>query len=712
MRSSNDCGGAIEKKDTMDMALDHAETVVKPDSNFIAGLKRLAEERRAAKEVDEAKAAINNSSDNIVENDQIDRTHQQLNKLETIKNSVEKDDVGHTTVNVVDNKRELPDMTGKVISVTSEDQNNQSSTKQEQQEQQQEGKDKNRNEPKQRQKKKSGKNGPNPKKKSTTPSAVEDGSLPDMTGKEIVVDQLELPENNVPVKEEVDLDDLIYEEQIISSSMNKGRGKINSSLTSGGGASSSMNHNNRRGQLIKTHQISQRSNVTSSTTSGTDGSLGGNTAGGSGVRPNLFALYNDPSQRSLLSQVTSHTSKDSEEGSGDDICAQHENNKSESADQPHQKPEVIRSLSPNRRPANPRRHGRSSSHHSSYCKPTKLGTIPSGEVKVESLPLSTSLSWTSLIALDEKNKRESMETMEGVAEETPHRFRGSGLNTSWTSAKSDSSKKSHGSDRESASRRSKRSSGGSRRSNRGSSERRQTPQSENWREDWRNESTMSVTPTFSQMKDPEYIRNQASERFERGLHYAEFGKLDAARERFLAALRYRVMDRGSLHPDVAATHEMLGHVFYFLAENSKNDDFEGSLVRLDEGADGLLGGNLTIMEKEADNQGQSSSSQGKSHYEKAAMHYQTVLDILDAKELNISNDKVSVWMNGGDNKDETTFQWKEIAETYSSLDEKGRLEVEKRMEIVTRIQARMDELPVTVGEKSYVRTFVRLPSDG
>ncbi|KAL7451407.1 hypothetical protein ACHAWC_006166 [Mediolabrus comicus] len=670
MSSSNDGGDAVEEEVTTDMALDHAETVVKPDSNFIAGLKRLAEERRAAKE-DEAN---NKEKATIINNSIIDKTHRQLNKLET-KSSHEKDDVGHTTVNVVDNKRELPDMTGKVISVTSEDQNNHSSTKQDQQRQQQEGKDKNRNEPKQRQKKKSGKSGPNPKKKSTTP-AIEDGSLPDMTGKEIVVDQLELPENNGPVKEEVDLDDLIYEEQI-SSSMNKGKGKLNSSLTSGGGGASSMNQNNRRGQLSKIHQISQRSNATSSTTSGTDGSLGG----GSGVRPNLFALYNDPSQRSLLSQVTSHTSKDSEEGSGDDMCAQQDYNKSESADQLPQKSDVIRSLSPNRRPANSLRHGRSSSHQSSYCKPTTLRTIPSsGAVEDQTLPLSTSLSWTSLIALDEKKKRESMETMQDVAEEPPHRHRkgSSGLNTSWTSARSDSSKNSHGSDRESASRRSKRSSGGSRRSNRGSSGRRQTSQSENLREDWRNESTMSITPTFSQMKDPEYIRSQAFERFERGLHYAEFGKLDAARERFLAALRYRVMDRGSLHPDVAATHEMLGHVFYFMAENTKNDDFEGSLVRLDEGADGLLG----------------------------------VLDILDAKELNISNETVSDWMKGGDNKDETTFQWKEIAETYSSLDDKGRLGVEKRIEIVTRIQARMDELPVTVGEKSYVRTFVRLPSDG
>ena len=215
---------------------------------------------------------------------------------------------------------------------------------------------------------------------------------------------------------------------------------------------------------------------------------------------------------------------------------------------------------------------------------------------------------------------------------------------------------------------------------------------------------MSVLPSLSQMKDPEYIRSQAIERFERGLEYAEYGKLDAARERFLVALRYRVMDRGSLHPDVAATHEMLGHVEYFLAENKKNDNFEGSLVRLDEGDDGLLGGNLTIMEN-PDKDGQPSSG-GKSHYEKAAMHYQTALDILDAKELDISNEKVSAWMNGGSSKDETTFQWKELAGTYSALDEKGRLGIEELIDIVGRIQERMDELPVSVGEKSYATSFL------
>jgi len=57
-------------------------------------------------------------------------------------------------------------------------------------------------------------------------------------------------------------------------------------------------------------------------------------------------------------------------------------------------------------------------------------------------------------------------------------------------------------------------------------------------------------------------------------------------------------------------------------------------------------------------------------------------------------------MNGESTKDETEFHWKELAETYSALDKKGRLGVEQRIDIVARIHERMDELPVTVGEKS------------
>ncbi len=56
--------------------------------------------------------------------------------------------------------------------------------------------------------------------------------------------------------------------------------------------------------------------------------------------------------------------------------------------------------------------------------------------------------------------------------------------------------------------------------------------------------------------------------------------------------------------------------------------------------------------------------------------------------------------------DETAFQRKELAETYSVLDEKGRLGVEERIDIVSRIQDRMDQLPVTVGEKSYATSFL------
>jgi len=319
---------------------------------------------------------------------------------------------------------------------------------------------------------------------------------------------------------------------------------------------------------------------------------------------------------------------------------------------------------------------------------------------VLSMP-SRAQSWTNLIAMDEHTKRVSVE-MEDVEEEESYTTtpsfnpqKTSGLRTSRTSMISEGSTTSRGS-RESGSRRSKRSNCDGPSRNR----RRQATS-----ETWKDEST-SVLPTLSQMKDPEYIRTQAAERFERGLEYAELGKLDAARERFLVALRYRVMDRGSLHPDVAATHEMLGFVEYFMAENEKNDNFEGNLVRLDEGDDGLLGGNLTIMENPNKGSQTPSSCRGKNHYEKAAMHFQTALDILDAKELGTCNEKVSTWTNDASSKDETSFQWKELAETYSVLDEKRRLGVEERIDIVLRIQERMDELPVTVGEKSYATSFL------
>jgi len=699
-------------------AANHA-AAVKPDNNFIAGLKRLAKERRVANDAaNKERVAADQSLDDNNRDQLGGKAVRSNNPAKDQNGAVANGKGGDANGTTGDN---IPDMTGKVISVSTENQPLSSSSNNQPQSKQHRRRDDSN---KQRQKKKNGTSGSHPKtkKKPTTLSQLEDGLLPDMTGKEILVDQLELPSIE-PVKEEVDLDDLILEEQS-STSTNK---RITVGATSpaaavaatAGGTSKNLN---RRGLLTRNRSISQRSLMSSSTTSE-------NSNGGGGSRSQLFASYNDPSQRSLQTQTTSATSgKDS--GGGDD---------SELLPQQQEQQELPQTITRNLSPANSRRDRVSSLHSSYQYAPTTLGRIPSGgilpdgvilpEVDEEifqskitdaiskSMPPSRSISpsWASLIALDEHSKRASKE-MESVGEEEEERYytspshrRKSVLQTSWTSVKSEGSKNSHGS-RESDSRRSKRSTGDggrSRRSNRsgsGSGSERRKASSEN---NWRNESTMSMLPTLSQMKDPEYIRSQAMERFERGLDYAEIGKLGAARERFLVALRYRVMDRGSLHPDVAATHEMLGHVEYFLGENKKNGSFEGNLVRLDEGDDGLLGGNLTIMEN-PDKDGQSSlSSRGKSHYEKAAMHYQTALDILDAKELDISNEKMSAWMNGGSAaKDETEFQWKELAETYTTLDEKGRLGVEERIDIVARIQERMDELPVTVGEKSYATSFL------
>eukprot|EP00986_Skeletonema_menzelii_P006524 scaffold2481_cov145-Skeletonema_menzelii.AAC.3 len=653
------------------------DAAVKPDNNFIAGLKRLAKERRAAYD-----GANNEKAPPPAAGEDADKL-EGGNRTKTFSNH---NPNGNGVVN--ESKQEdVPDMTGKIISVSTENQPPRSDQPQSKSQPSQQPR---RGDSKQKSKKKSC---ANPKKKPTSITQLQDGLLPDMTGKEILVEQSELPSIE-PVKEEIDLDDLISEEQ--SNSTNKWRNTGASSALVGGAAGTSKSVN-RRGLLTRSRSL--KSNLTNSSTS--DGSDGGG-------RAQLFAYYNDQSQRSLQTQTTVGTSGNHTHDDSDSPQNQQ---------QISEPPQVISSYgNRNLRPSNSRRD-RASSLHLSFqnSKPT-LGRIPSGgilpdveegkisEETQSKLSLNTSSkstpsraqSWANLIALDEHNKRASMDMGEVEEEEADHSSsinprKTNGLRSSRTSVKSQESINSRGS------RRSKRSNSDGRRRNRirNSSS-----------EDWKNESTLSNSLTLSQMKDPDYIRTQATERFDRGLEYADLGKLDAARERLLIALRYRVMDRGSLHPDVAATHEMLGYVEYFTAENKKNDDFEGSLVRLDHGADGLLGGNLTIMEN-PDKDGQSpSSSRGKSHYEKAAMHFQTALDILDAKELGLSNPNESTWVNGTSSKEETTFQWRELAGTYTLLDEKGRLGVEERIEIVSRIQERMDELPVTVGEKSYATSFL------
>lgn len=682
--------------------------IVHSDNSFIAGLKRLAEERRVAN--DEA-----NNRERVIAADQLDDNNRNDTGKVGRSNNAAKDENGTVPPLANGAKRDdnIQDMTGKVISLSTENQPLPSS-KQQQQQHHRRRDDSN----KQRQKKKSGTNASHPKKKPTPISQLEDGLLPDMTGKEILVDHLELPSIE-PVKEEVDLDDLILEEQSTTSSNKRltvGATSTTATATAAAAGGTSKNLN-RRGLFTRHRSVSQRSHLSSSTTSEGSG-------GGGGVnRSQLFALYNDPSQRSLQTQTTSATSGKDSVGGDDSELPHHHHHHQQQEQDPEPSQTIPAQGTRNLRPANSRRDRVSSLHSSYQYATTTLGRIPSGGILPEvdeeiyqskllisdtisksMLPSrSLSRSWESLIALDVLSKRRASMEMESIGGEkdpyytspSSHRHKTSGLRTSWTSVESEGSRSSHASE----SRRSKRSSGDgrSRRSNRtGSGSRGRQSSSENWRNE----------PTLSQMKDLEYIRSQAIERFDRGLYYAEIGRLDAARERFLVALRYRVMDRGSLHPDVAATHEMLGHVEYFLAENLKNDSFEGNLVRLDEGDDGLLGGNLTIMEHRDKNGQCFSSSQGKSHYEKAAMHYQTALDILDAKELDINNEKASTWMNGESTKDETEFHWKELAETYSALDKKGRLGVEQRIDIVARIHERMDELPVTVGEKSYATSFL------
>lgn len=692
---SGNCGEKGEGGATVDGA------AAKPDNSFIAGLKRLAKERRAANDGENKERAAATAAGG--ETDKLDGGNRdQLGRAECRSNNPAADEDGAiangsavaNTLKVED----IPDMTGKVISVSTENQSLRSASNinQPQSKQQQ----RRRDDSKQRSKKKSG---TNPKKKPTSTSKLEDSSLPDMTGKEILVEQVELPSIE-PVKKEIDLDDLILEEQ--SASTNKRRNAGASTTAAGSeGTSKSVN---RRGPMSRSRS---KSILTNSTTS--EGSAGGS-------RCQLFATYNDQSQKSLQTQTTVGTSgnfthdydSDSPKGGHKQIL---------------EPPQLISSYSPysKRLPVNSRRDRGVTSLHLSFqhSKPTR-GKILSGKIlpdvdeedqskssldinSTKSMP-SRAQSWTNLIAMDEHSKRASMEKikMEDVEEEesfTSLSFnprKTSGLRTSRTSIVTEGSVNSCGS-RESGSRRSKH----SKRSTCDSLSRNRRRKAST-SETWKNESTNSVLPTLSQMKDPEYIRTQATERFERGLDYAEVGKLNAARERFLVALRYRVMDRGSLHPDVAATHEMLGFVEYFLAENEKNDSFEGNLIRLDEGDDGLLGGNLTIMENPDKDSQTPSSSRGKNHYEKAAMHFQTALDILDAKEIGTGHEKTSTLTNDAISKDETTFQWKELAETYSILDERGRLGVEERIDIVSRIQERMDELPVTVGEKSYATSFL------
>ena len=283
---------------------------------------------------------------------------------------------------------------------------------------------------------------------------------------------------------------------------------------------------------------------------------------------------------------------------------------------------------------------------------------------------------------------------------------------------------------------------------------------------WKNESTMTIINSAlnsndndgisSTAKDPKYIRKQAHEKFERGLHYAAIGKYTTSRERFLMALRYRVMHYGPMHYNVAAVHEMLGNINYCLSEEVEEDEFEASLLRSsgssrkdgygrkrrgsiderggDDDEEGLtesmLGWDVTILENE-----KSTNTRSRVYLEKAAMHYRTVLDILGSKKKDKSksscSSKQEPSLDGGESTakrsatnslqsstsgrggvkfgNETTFNWSEIADTYNEIDDNddsddddddaSLIEV-----IVTRVQERLSSMPAAVkgSKKSYL----------
>ena len=347
------------------------------------------------------------------------------------------------------------------------------------------------------------------------------------------------------------------------------------------------------------------------------------------------------------------------------------------------------------------------------------------------------ISWSSLISMESKAKQEQLlaaaknsnrSSLHGSATSgsvTRRKGRDKGhcsssytststpeskMRASITSKNSHSSKRSHGS-KESRSSRS--------------------------RVSWKNESSISYGGTSSSNnKDTKYIRRQSHERFQRGIYYAKRGQYAFARERFLMALRYRVMHYGPAHYHVAAVHEMLGYLNCCLSEEDEDngttdeDEFETSLVRGDKKSKGktkkksggleeedltqsMLGWDVTLLEKE-----RSKNSKSNVHLQKAAMHYRTVLDILGAKnnidttlddsttgKPSATNTSIS-WGTAGEDDDDNSIKWAFFADSYTDLGDGD----ENLQEIITRVQDKLSSLPAAVTKavksKSYVSGIV------
>ncbi|KAL9178801.1 hypothetical protein ACHAXT_003932 [Thalassiosira profunda] len=330
----------------------------------------------------------------------------------------------------------------------------------------------------------------------------------------------------------------------------------------------------------------------------------------------------------------------------------------------------------------------------------KLEDIERPSPSKEGRPDTRGLSWASLIAMESERKEKEAAAHEDFQTKTS----GSSSNASHSKA-SRRSRRSQAS-RIRSSRQSKASKASSR-SNRDPDRRDQSgiPNNVSWME----ESHFSVTSN----KDPAYIRRQAKERFERGLVYAKRGRLTVAQERFAIALRYRVMRRGPTHPDVAAVHEMLGHVNYLLSEEA---DAEDDLVAYPVPEDTEVIGKDSMLGWDAALQGSGKSKKSMAYLEKACKHYRTVLDMLGAEE-SVKGAELHSDSGSSDNDDDS-LDWSAAANAYSGVesscdgdddDASKSLSEDAIAVIVARVKRRLNSLPDAVrtrGNKSYASSFL------
>lgn len=172
------------------------------------------------------------------------------------------------------------------------------------------------------------------------------------------------------------------------------------------------------------------------------------------------------------------------------------------------------------------------------------------------------------------------------------------------------------------------------------------------------------------------------------------------------------------HPDIAAAHEMLGHVYYCLgmeATREEEEEAEEDGLFLEDGGDGGIDYNESMLgwdpvatpktnnHKKID--GDDEGGRGKVYFKKAAMHYRTVSDILLGSDR-LSSDGIEE--RRGQSSLAGTFKWFEIAESYEGLEaidsgdgDDGEGNEERMKQIIARVREKLASLPMAAASKSY-----------